>query len=37
MDWILIAVFFGACAVLNRWAFAKDVERGVRYAQGLKK
>jgi len=30
MDWILICVFFAACAVLNRWAFKRDVDRAVR-------
>lgn len=30
MDWLLIGVFFAACAVLNRWAFWRDVARGVK-------
>jgi hypothetical protein len=30
MDWLLIGVFFAACAVLNRWAFKRDVDRAVR-------
>ncbi len=28
---LLIAVFFAACAVLNRWAFQKEVNRAVRW------
>ena len=31
-DWLLIALLFGCCWVANRWAFRKDVERGVRWA-----
>lgn len=29
-EWVLIAAFFAACWVLNRWAFRKDVDRAVR-------
>jgi len=29
-EWLLIAVFFGACWVVNRWAFRKDVELASR-------
>lgn len=36
MDWLLIALFFGCCWVANRWAFRKDVERGVRCELGRK-
>lgn len=32
MDWILIGVFFAACAIVNRWAFQKEAERAVRAA-----
>lgn len=31
MEWLAIGVFFAACAVLNRWAFQKDVERAIRW------
>lgn len=30
-EWLLIGLFFVACAVLNRWAFQKDVARAIRW------
>ncbi len=32
-EWIGIALFFAACAVVNRWAFQKDVERAIRWRE----
>lgn len=29
-EWLLIIVFFAACAVLNNYAFKLDVQRSVR-------
>jgi hypothetical protein len=26
-EWLVIAVFFGACWLLNRWATQRDVDR----------
>jgi len=28
-EWLLIAVFFAACWVVNRWAFRRDVTRAI--------
>lgn len=33
MDWLPIGLFFGACWVLNRWAFQRDVERAQRHIE----
>jgi hypothetical protein len=33
MDWLMIAVLFGAFAVANRWAFKVDVARAVAFDQ----
>ncbi len=31
MDYVLIALFLVACAVANRWALARDVERAIAF------